>query len=116
MKYLPLAIIMLYSLTAFSQSDLAGIWDTGEENTLIEIAEINEKFIGKLKSSDNENAQIGRVILKDLEQNGTKWTGQIWAAKRQRWFDVEITPGKNLMELEIDGGILTKTVEWKKQL
>ncbi len=108
-------ILLLCSFSAFSQSNLDGVWGTGEENTKIEILEVDGELTGLLKSTDNEQAKIGRVILRDLQQQGTKWTGQIWAARRQKWFDVEITPSENLLALEIDAGFRSKTVEWKRQ-
>jgi len=116
MKNHLLIIFSLCSFSAFSQSDLRGIWEAGEENTMIEIAEVDGQLLGKLKSTDNKNAEIGRLILKDLEKRGTTWTGQIYAAKRKKWFDVELTPTENILELEIDAGILSKSVEWKRHL
>ncbi len=115
MRNISLITILLCSLQAFSQSELLGTWDTGDENTKIQISEANGELTGVLKSTDNEQAKIGRVILRDLQQQGTKWTGQIWAARRQKWFDVEITSSENLLELEIDAGFRSKTVEWKRQ-
>ena len=115
MKKILATILIIYSSSVFAQSNLVGIWETGEENTNIEISEIEGRLSGILKSTDNKKAEIGRVILKDLEQKGSKWEGQIWAARRQRWFDVLITPTENLLELEIDAGFRTKSVEWKRQ-
>jgi hypothetical protein len=114
MKYLSF-ILILISYPALSQSDLNGMWETGQENSIIEIIEVNGNYTGILKSTDNDKAEIGRIMLRDLEQQGAVWSGQIFAAKRKKWLDVEITPGDNILELEIDAGIRSKSVKWKRQ-
>lgn len=114
MKIVSLILITLCSTSVFAQSELEGIWDTGQEHTKIEISEHNGRLEGVIRSSDNEKAKIGKVILKDLGQQDTQWTGQIWAARRQKWFDVVITPSEDILELEIDARIRRKTVEWKR--
>ena len=86
----------------------------GEDNTIIEITEIDGKPNGKIKSSDNPKAKIGNVILKEVNKNGRIWGGKIYAAKRQEWYDAEITQKGNVLEIEISVGFFSKTVEWKK--
>lgn len=116
MKNIFVIIIVLCSFSAVAQSNLKGIWHTGKENTLIEISQSNGQWTGQIKSSDNEKAQIGKVTLKALKKDGSKWTGKIYAAKRKEWYDVEITPNNDILKLEIDVGLLNKSLEWRKQL
>ena len=114
MKHLILIVATLCSFSVFGQSNLTGTWDTGEDNTMIEITEIDGNPTGKIKSSDNPNATISNVILKDVKKKGEIWKGKIYAAKRQEWYDAEITQKGNLLEIEINVGFLSKTVVWKK--
>ncbi|MCA0931371.1 DUF2147 domain-containing protein [Lutimonas saemankumensis] len=107
--------LVFCSPSLFSQSDLNGLWNTGKDNTVIEISESNGEIKGKIKSSDNEKAEIGKITLKELIKHGALWRGKIYAAKRKEWYDVEITPKNNLLKLKIDIGFMSKSLEWKKQ-
>lgn len=114
MKNLILFVLLCFSFSAFSQSSLKGIWNTGEDNTKIEIYQSNDHWVGKIKSSDNPKAKIGEVVLKDLKKDDNNWKGEIYTAKKQQWYEAIITPKGNILEIEISVGFITKTVEWKK--
>jgi uncharacterized protein (DUF2147 family) len=114
MKNLILIIATFYSFSAFAQADFSGVWATGDDNTKIEISKEDEQITGKIKSSDNQKAKIGKVILKDLKEDGSQWRGRIYAARRGEWHDVKITPKKDVLELKISVGFFSKSLEWKK--
>ena len=114
MKHLFLIFLSLYSLNTFAQSEITATWDAGDDNTLIEIIESESELVGKIKSSDNPKAQIGSIMLKDFKQKGDSWTAQLYSAKRKKWYDVEIQPKNELLELKISIGFMSKTLEWKK--
>jgi hypothetical protein len=114
MKNLILIIFTFCSFSVLGQASLNGVWATGEDNTKIEILEVDGQISGKIKSSNNEKAKIGKVILKDLNKKGGKCTGRIFAAKRGEWYDVKITPNKDVLEIKISVGLLSRSVEWKK--
>ena len=114
MKYTILIAFSIFAYSLFGQSNLTGTWDTGEDNTIIEITEIEDKPTGKIKSSDNPKAKIGNVILKEVNKNGRIWKGKIYAAKRQEWYDAEITQKGDVLEIEISVGFFSKTLEWNK--
>ena len=94
------------------QSDIEGVWNTGRDNTLIDIQLEKSEWVGKIKSSDNERAVIGKIILKELNKEGKKWKGQLFVAKRQKWFDVELAPDGTTMKLVISAGFSKRNVEW----
>jgi uncharacterized protein (DUF2147 family) len=54
------------------------------------------------------------LILKDLVKSGNAWTGKIFAVKKNEWYDVEITPEKNSLNLKIQIGFLHKNLKWEK--
>ena len=64
-----------------SDKTIVGTWITLEDNTKIQIVEEKGMLIGKIKSSDNPNAQVGKLILKDLVKSGNTWTGKIFAVE-----------------------------------
>lgn len=114
MKYLILIVVTFFSVPVFSQDNFIGIWETGEDNTKIEICKVDGQILGRIKSSDNSKAKVGKVILKDLNKKGGKWKGRIFAAKRGEWYNVEITPDRKVLKLKISVGLLSKTLEWKR--
>jgi uncharacterized protein (DUF2147 family) len=113
MKKILIVIFSLLSFSIHAQSLIQGIWETGEDNTRIEIRQTNGQWLGKIKSSDNNKAEIGKIILKGLKKDDNKWIGELYAAKRKQWYDVEISPKGNALELEISVGFFSKSIEWQ---
>ena len=97
-----------------AQSKIEGVWNSGRDNTDIEILEENGEWVGKIKSSDNEKAILGKVILKDLEKQGDKWVGQLFVIRQKKWVDVTITPKENNLDLIVSAGFRKKEVQWLK--
>ena len=114
MKILIVVLSLLYIFQNSNENNIVGTWNTLEDNTKIQISEQNGILIGKIKSSDNIKAQVGRLILKDLTKNGNSWNGKIFAAKKNEWYDVEITAKKNALNLKIQVGFLHKNLTWEK--
>ena len=113
-KVLTTFFLLMFSIVYTSaQQSLEGLWKTGKEETLIEISYLNEQLIGKIKSSKNEQAEIGKIILKNLQSEGKKWVGKIYAVKRKEWYSVKIVPQKEKLDLKIGSGLFSKTLEWK---
>lgn len=116
MKVLTTLFLLMFSIVYTSaQQSLEGLWKTGKEETIIEISYSNEQLIGKIKSSNNEQAEIGKIILKDLHSEGNKWVGKIYAVKRKEWYSVKIVPQKEKLDLKIGSGLFSKTLEWKRE-
>lgn len=101
-------------LSSTAPNDIEGAWNTGEENTVISIAKEGEVWLGRIASSDNTQAEINGIVLKKLHWNGDEWEGQIYAAKRKEWYDVEIVPKAEVLEVEVSVGIFSKSLEWKR--
>jgi hypothetical protein len=114
MKALLIGTLILISVSVGAQEFIQGQWQTGRENTIIEIAPVNGEWFGKIKSSDNEKVSIGKVILKDLKKKNDKWPGTLFVVKKQAWYNVEITPHKTVLDLKIFAGFLTNETRWTK--
>ena len=99
-----------------SQTTLAGICNTGNENSKIEITEVDGVFSGTLISSDNENAPIGTQLLTDMKPNDDGWKGKLYAPRRGEWYDALLEVEGNVLEITIGSGFLSKTVEWTRDL
>lgn len=111
-----IASIIVISLTSFAQQDIIGKWSFGEKNSIIEIEKQNGIYRGKIVSSDNPNAQIGKLIVKEVKQIKGKWEGKVYAPKREEWYDAEFTPKENILEVKIKVGFFSKTIEWIRKI
>ncbi len=113
MKTFTLSIcVLMFSTFAFTQS-LEGIWNTGKENTKVEITEENGYYQGTIHSSNNPEATIGKVILKAGKvKNQEEFVGKIYAVKKGKWFDADFFPKGKKLTIKISAGWSTKTQEW----
>jgi uncharacterized protein (DUF2147 family) len=110
-----LIAISLFSLNSFAQSDVSGEYIIGEKNTVVKIEQHNGIYNGKIISSGNPNADIGKLILKELKQTEGKWKGELYSPKRERWYDAEFIPKENSLDVKIKAGFFSKTMEWIKK-
>ena len=107
--------ISLFSLSSFAQSDVAGKWTFGKQNTIVEIKQNNGVYKGKLIASDNPKAKKGTVIVKNLKKINGKWKGKIFAPRRNDWYNAEFTPKGKTMDVKIKAGFISKTIKWTKK-
>lgn len=116
MKNVLIYAFCLFTMNAFGQQELLGKWDTQEQQTIVTIDNKSGHLEGRITSSKNPKAPIGRVMLKDLKKKGNQWIGKIYAAKRDQWFDAVISPAKDQLEIKIEVGFFSKTLSWTKVL
>ncbi|HAS42206.1 MAG TPA: hypothetical protein DCS93_17145 [Microscillaceae bacterium] len=114
MKSLMIVFFCAVTFSLQAQSPIDGVWNTRKDNSKIEITQTGDSWTGKLKSSNNKNAKIGKVILKDLKKSGDHWVGKIYVTRRDRWFDVKVFPKSNALELKVNAGFRSRTIEWTK--
>ena len=77
---------MLFS-TLSMHAQLVGTWNTGNDNTKIEITEVNGAYEGEIVSSNNAKAPIGSKLLKEVQLVNGEWKGKLFAAKKGEWMD-----------------------------
>jgi len=115
-KITQLILVSIISLTSLSaQSSLEGKWNTGEENTIIQTYEKDGAWYGKILSSDNANAKIGTVILQGFKQDGDVWKGKLYAVKRDKLMDAEISTATSTLNITISVSFMTKKLKWKRE-
>ena len=106
-------LTLFISLTAFSQNEIVGTWDTGRENSIVEIYEDNGELFGKIISSDRAEV-VGKINLKNLQNKGDHWEGELFVFKRRSWYDVSIHEENDTLYLVISVGFFEKEIEWPK--
>jgi len=98
-----------------AQNNLLGQWDTGKENSLIEIYKCDEGYFGKVISSANSEAKVGMQIIKDLRYTDGKWLAQLYAVKRGEWYDAEFEVQDDNLEVIVSVGFFSKTINWSRK-
>lgn len=106
--------ILLSTLTMNAQQAPTGIWNTGKDNTKIEIAEVNGVYEGKIVASDNAKAKIGKLLIKGVQLVDGEWKGKLFAPKRGEWMDAVLKEKGNQLLITVKAGWMSKTIEWAK--
>ncbi|MEM6318769.1 MAG: hypothetical protein AAF960_13940 [Bacteroidota bacterium] len=113
MKITLISYLLFFALSINAQSQSpAGIWNTGKDNTKIEITETNGVYTGKILSSDNAKAKIGKQLLKDIQSVDGEWKGKLFAAKRGKWMDAVLEAKGKVLQITVKKGLMSKTIEW----
>lgn len=115
MKKLSILIIALLAIISMNAQSIVGVWNTGNDNTKIEITEDNGVYNGTILSSDNAKAKIGNPILKDVKLSNGKGEGKLYAAKRGEWYDAALEENGNQLAIKIKVGFMSKSIAWKKE-
>lgn len=116
MKNIVLTLCILSSIIAVhAQGSLKGIWNTGKDNTKIEITQEEDVYIGKIISSDNVNAKIGNQLLKDVRLVDGEWKGKLYAPKKKKWLDAVVKEENKQLFITVSAGFMSKTITWTQE-
>lgn len=117
MKYLSkllfLGLLLLLAEVSSAQSDqdaIVGTWDASERK--VEIYKSGERFIGNPIGPDG--TRMDKVEMLNLEYKDGKWVGKIYVEKRDRSFEVVCEVQDNKLLLNVDGGAISKKMEWTR--
>lgn len=114
LKAFMLTAILCFPLSLAAQSPLDGTWQTGEDNTLVEVTEQDGVATGKLLSSDNPKAKVGTEILQKFSLADGVWTGSIYAVKRGKVYPATIKPSADTLDITVSAGMMKKKVAWTR--
>lgn len=115
MKIIVMCFLLISSLSMNAQQSIAGTWNTGKENTKIEITEVDGLYQGKIVSSDNEKVKIGKLLLKEVRSVRKGYKGKLFAAKKGEWMDAMLEAKDNKLSITVSAGFMNKTIEWSKE-
>lgn len=115
MRIVLMLSMLFVTFTMKAQQSIAGIWNTGKENTKIEITEAHDGvYEGKIISSDNPKAKTGKTLLKDIKSIDGEWKGKLFAAKKGKWMDAVLKEEANQLLITVKAGWRSKTIKWAK--
>lgn len=101
-------------LGVYAQEAIEGIWQTGKDNTIIEIQKSANHWIGKVVSSDHEDATPGQVVIRNLVRGEDDWKGEFYVPPLDSWLDATVVPQGNDIEVTVFVGWFSKSLVWKK--
>jgi len=111
--FIPLIVCLLVS-PLFAQTDLAGTWNTGKENTIVKLFEEEGMYFGEIVASDSKKVEIGKQIIKDLKNEDGTWKGKLFVLRKKKWVDAAMSVKDNNLSITVKAGIVSKTVVWEK--
>ena len=115
-KITQLFLVSVMTMTSLAaQSTIEGMWNTGKDNTIVQMYEKDGAWYGKIVSSDNAKAELGIDILRRFKQKRGGWKGKLYAPKRGRSLKAEIVPSENKLSVTIFAGLSKRKVEWKRE-
>jgi hypothetical protein len=101
--------LFLTSISINAQQSVEGLWNSGQDNTQIEIISTT----GKIYSSDNDKATVGKLIIKDLKKTENTYKGKLHLIRRNRWVDAVFVRNGNYLNVTISAGWQSKTLKWQ---
>ena len=105
--------ILFCSTSTNAQTSIIGSWNTGKENSIVEIYENSGELFGKIISSDRAEV-VGKINLRNLDNKGDHWEGELFVFKRRSWYDVSIHEENDTLYLVISVGFFEKEVQWPR--
>jgi hypothetical protein len=101
--------LFLTSISINAQQSVEGLWNSGQDNTQIEIISTT----GKIYSSDNDKATVGKLIIKELKKTENTYKGKLHLIRRNRWVDAVFVRNGNYLNVTISAGWQSKTLKWQ---
>ena len=115
MKYIALILVTsLFSFLSPSENNIKGKWNTGVENTIIEIYKTSNGFQGKVISTDKTEIKKNQVVLRNITQKGGVWKGEFYIPTFGMWLDTKLQPRPKEMEVTVYTWLMSKTKTWKR--
>lgn len=115
MKHFKIIIFLtLVSFGLLAQEDIKGNWQTGDENTIVEIYNKEGAIFGKIISSDNVKATIGMDVMKNFIYKDGKWSGEIYSLKKKKTYTSEFTLSGQILDIKVFATMGTKELQWER--
>lgn len=103
--------LLLMSVSNYAQQTLDGVWNTGMENTTIEI----KNGEGQIYSFENQKVTKGKLMIKEINKTNktnNTYKGKLYIIKKNRWVDAEFVPNGNSLTVTISSGWRSKSLKW----
>lgn len=94
-------------------SSIEGVWNTNKDKTKIEIKSSPNGFEGRIIESQNKNAPIGKLIVRDIKPiNKQSFSGQLYSFKYNRWVNATFNRKNNQLFIHISTSFRSINLNW----
>lgn len=114
MKSIAVLVMLLLGAVPMNAQSIEGLWNTGNENTLVDIQKANDTYQGTISASDNSKVAKGKLLVKNVVKKGNTYKGKIYAIKRGKWYDAEFKPKNEQLLVTVLTGFGSKIMTWNK--
>lgn len=114
MKSIAVLFVLFFGAITINAQSIEGLWNTGNENTIVKISKVNSSYQGKIHSSENPKAKKGIVLVKDIVKSGNIYNGKIYVAKRNKWLAAKFEPKNEKLYVTVSAPFGSKKVTWTK--
>lgn len=112
--FFSLLLLLIGSAMYGQDKNIIGLWDTGQQGTIIEVSGSDGALVGKITSSDNPKVKMGTVLLKNFNHSKGLWNVALYSMKRKEWYDGVLKLRGNVLEIEITSGWIKKKISWRR--
>lgn len=107
-------ILFFFNSSINAQQAIEGIWNTGQDNTQIEIKAVGNQYEGTILFSDNPKVPIEKLMIKEAIKDGDVYKGKLYAIRKKKWVNAVFAPDRETLVVTITAGWKKKIVEWEK--
>ena len=116
MKKVSYLFFLIFSFqSVHAQDQLTGNWQTGKNNTVIEIRTVDNELAGFIVSSANENVTPGTQIIRNLIKKEDGYVGELYAIRTNQWVDGYFEPAGQTMRVTVSMGLMSKKLDWIRE-
>lgn len=90
-----------------------GVWNTNKDKTKIEIKSSLNGIEGRIIESQNKNAPLGKLIVRDLKPiNKQSYHGQLYSLKYNRWVNATFTRKQSQLLIHVSTNFQSVHLSW----
>lgn len=92
-----------------------GMFLTAEGRRTVEVRCTDGRCVGRVAKDDDHPDLVGRIVLKDLVEDGKVWKGKGVLPRKGKEFPVEVSlPDSTTLRLKAKAGMFGGSRDWKR--
>jgi len=115
MKILIVCCFLISHQIVCGQTGIEGRWNTGKENTIIQITKVNDQWEGRTVSSDEKRLKLDLLVMRNLEKKNGHWKGEFYIFRIKKWANITLMPEEDELEVKVSYGLMSKQLTWQRE-
>ena len=109
-------LLILSATFLFSDESIVGFWQTGKNNTVVEIYEKDGLFFGKVIKSKKVGASIGKDLITNCRLIDGKYYGELNNLKSNETFNIILSTKEEDIEIAVLLGFFKQKKIWSRHV